>query len=106
MVYIVGMFGWTGTPFAFDVVTKSLRRAIRKIISGSLEMYVDDLMGCSLISQTDNDIQLAGDECRSLAGPEAMAEEKTEKGRILIFLGWEINLDTKMVTTVFRRRIC
>jgi hypothetical protein len=111
MLYVVGLFGWTGTPYAFDVVTRSIRWGVRRVIEGEADMYVDDLIGCSLSSDVANDIRLSASVIRSLCGPdedliggEAMQENpdiildsvaghKEVRGRTVDILGWEFNLD-------------
>jgi hypothetical protein len=42
LLYIVGLFGWTGTPYAFDVVTRSIRWGVRRVVNGEVDMYVDN----------------------------------------------------------------
>jgi hypothetical protein len=46
-VYIIGIFGWVGTPFAFDPISRTIRRQVNRLIKGRAEMFVDDLMGVS-----------------------------------------------------------
>jgi hypothetical protein len=112
LLYIVGMFGWTGTPYAFDVITRSIRWGIREVIAGEADMYVDDVIGCSLRCDVDNDIIRATKVIRSLCGPDdelvgspemrespnviidSVAGHKEVKGRKVDILGWEFNLDS------------
>eukprot|EP01035_Chromulina_nebulosa_P030897 gene30897-41117_t len=70
MLYIVGLFGWTGTPYAFDVVTRSIRWGVRRVIRGEADMYVDDLIGCSLSKDVADDIRVSASVIRSLCGPD------------------------------------
>ena len=46
MLYHVGMFGWTGMPSAFQVISRVLARLINAEVAGSCLIYVDDIMGC------------------------------------------------------------
>jgi hypothetical protein len=97
LMYMVGMFGWVGTPYAFDIITRSLRWAIRRKITGRLDMYVDDLMGCSRSENREEDMRIAADIARQLLGPDAIAETKAEFGRRIDMLGWVIDLDKRVV---------
>ena len=45
MLYITGMFGYTGMPGAFQVITRVLKNLFRLQVKGSKDMYVDDTMG-------------------------------------------------------------
>ena len=102
MLYHTGMFGWTGMPTAFDVISRVLRRAVNKAIRGRAKMYVDDLMGVSHRDDLSHDLSEARRICCGLLGPEAVEDKKTESGRVLDWIGWEINLDM-MTVSVSRR---
>ena len=102
MLYHTGMFGWTGMPAAFDVVSRVLKRAINKEIYGVCKMYVDDLMGVSIKRDLEHDLQEAKRICCGLLGPDAVEDKKTESGRVLDWIGWEINLD-RLTVSVSRR---
>ena len=43
-IYHTGQFGWTGMPFAFDIITRTLRKLVRSVIRGRMTMYVDDMI--------------------------------------------------------------
>ena len=79
MIYHVGMFGWTGMPAAFQVVTRALTRALAKHLrpGGEATMYVDDLMGCRRLADLEHDLDQARELCNGLLGPGAVAEKKT-----------------------------
>ena len=96
-LYIAGIFGWTGTPFAFDPVSRSLRYVVRRRIAGGVDVFVDDLMGCSSDEVIENDMSIAGNCITDLLGPKALATDKTESGRVLVFIGWFIDLDKRVV---------
>jgi hypothetical protein len=98
LVYMVGMFGWVGTPYAFDVITRSLRWAIRRAIPGFVDMYVDDIMAASEMAQADKDMETAVSIAESLLGDGAIAKDKAEKGRRLDFLGWVFDIDSGIVS--------
>jgi hypothetical protein len=102
MLYHTGMFGWTGMPTAFDVISRVISRAVNKVIRGRAKMYVDDLMGISLSTDLASDLAEARRICCGLLGPDAVEDKKTEFGRVLDWIGWEINLD-RLTVSVSRR---
>ena len=54
--HLVGIFGWLGMPFAFNVLSRILLILILAAISGRAAMYVDDIMGCSTLSTVQADM--------------------------------------------------
>ena len=50
LIHTAGSFGYTGTPAAFEIITRSLRFVISHDIHGRMTMYVDDMIGCSTTS--------------------------------------------------------
>ena len=96
-IYIVGLFGWTGTPFAFDPVSRSLRFVLRRRLDGGLDMFEDDLMGCTRITSLKNDMDLASAAINDLLGSKAVALDKSVDGRVLDFIGWSVDLNKKVV---------
>ena len=101
-VYPVGFFGWTGLPFAFHVISGVLVRLVNGQIHGECEMYVDDLMGASATWELDHDLAAARERCTRLMGDEAVADDKTEFGRKLDWIGWEFDLDSRSVSVARR----
>ena len=49
-LYCQGNFGWTGMPFAFQVIVRLLLVLIVAVIHGVVEMFVDDMIGVGHIS--------------------------------------------------------
>jgi hypothetical protein len=98
LLYTRGMFGWQGSPFMFAVISRVLERLVCSRISGSMRMYVDDMMGVSRRTSAESDIRIAGECARDLLGPDSVAEDKTESGRALDFLGWRVDLDSRRVS--------
>jgi hypothetical protein len=90
---LCGVFGWTGTPFAFHVITTAVTHEVRRRIYGDAEMFVDDLMGVSTRQRVLRDVAIVIEICEALLGPEAVAKDKTLIGRILEMIGWIIDLD-------------
>jgi hypothetical protein len=100
MIYHVGMFGWTGMPAAFQVVTRIITRLVNAPdgLRGRALMYVDDLMGVCRRQDLESDLQTARSICNGLLGPGAVEEKKTRSGRCLDFIGWQFDLDTRTVS--------
>ena len=88
-----GVFGWTVIPFIFQVVTRAIKWEIRSVVKGFIEMYVDDIFGIVLRRDLGHDLRVARGVCTNLLGPDAVADSKTDSGRLLDMLGWHINLD-------------
>ena len=98
MLYHVGMFGWTGMPSAFYVISRVLQRLINAKISGSSLIYVDDIMGCCTAATLEQTLAQVRAVVVALLGPDAVEDRKTEFGRRLDFIGWEFNLDLRSVS--------
>jgi hypothetical protein len=98
VVHTTGMFGWTGTPYVFQVITRVLCDILRPVLEGLAKMYVDDMFGAVSRRNRKADMDKATSHIRALLGPNAVAEDKTEWGRILVLLGWEFNLNLRTVT--------
>ena len=96
--FLCGVFGWTGTPFAFQVLTRAILFELRPKIPGLCFMYVDDLMGVCWVYYLMEDLSIARCLCTDLLGPDAVADDKTEMGRRLDILGYIIDLDSKLLS--------
>ena len=97
IIFICGMFGWTGTPFAFDVVTRALRHELTHALYGSSDMYADDLMAMTLRRALKIDMATAEASCTGLMGPNAVEETKTHStdnspDRTIDLIGYELSL--------------
>lgn len=102
VIHISGMFGWTGMPYVFDVVTRCLRYLVRLAITGASDMYVDDVMGVSTRANAAADMAACDATIRGLLGPHSVAANKDELGRSLDFIGWQVDLDSRRVTISHR----
>ena len=98
MFFLVGVFGLTGMPMAFQVITRALVFEINKRISGMMKQYVDDGIGISHFSRMQADMDAAFAFIRNLLGKDAVEESKTAFGMTLDFIGYEIRLDEGIVT--------
>ena len=94
---IAGIFGWAGTPAAFQVVTRAIKWELQHRLRSSTIMYVDDIIGVCMAQDLVSDLALARETCVSLLGPTAVADDKTETGRRLDVIGYVVDLDTQRV---------
>lgn len=92
LMFLAGMFGWTSTPFAFQVITRLLLGATSLQIAGMLNLYVDDYLGVSTFQTVKQDRAIARKIAQDLLGPTSVAD-KDEEGRRLEMLGWVLDLD-------------
>ena len=92
-----GNFGWVGTPYAFNVVSRTLDVITKDTIEGAGLWYVDDLNAYSNRRTHEKDMSRVDVEVRTL-GPSSVAAEKDKSGRQLDMIGWLIDLDTQLVT--------
>jgi hypothetical protein len=98
IISLVGNFGWTGTPFAFGVISQSLLFGIRKRIKGNCEICTDDICGVSHRDDVVHDMTVVREVIIMLLGPYAINEKKTVVARVADMVGWSIDLDTQLVT--------
>ena len=91
---IVGIFGWSGTPAAFQVVTRAIKWELTSKLQSHTLMYVDDILGIGFKEDIAADLALTRVICTTLLGSGAVADEKTEVSRRLDVIGYIIDLDT------------
>lgn len=94
---VAGIFGWAGTPAAFQVVTRAISWELRYRLSSATIMYVDDVIGVGLEEDIISDLATARQICTDLLGPAAVADDKTEVGRRLDVIGYTVDLDSQRV---------
>ena len=93
MIFVCGMFGWTGTPGAFNVVSEGLSWELNNNkLHGACLVFVDDMIGATFAWNLAHDTKAADDLCTTLLGPNAIAIEKNESGRRLDAIGWTLDL--------------
>lgn len=105
LIHTAGMFGWTGTPFAFAVFSRLLQGCIQHDIEGDVKVYVDDLCGCSASKHNKTDQLKAADICTGLLGDDALALDKQEEGRRLDMIGWSFDLDLRTVSVSYNNHL-
>jgi hypothetical protein len=98
VIHTTGMFGWTGTPYVFQVITRVLCDTLRPVLKGLVKMYVDDMFGAVAKRHRQGDMTKATELIHGLLGPTSVAHDKTEFGRQLELLGWLFDLDLRVVS--------
>jgi hypothetical protein len=90
--HLCGVFGWSCTPAAFQVVTRAIKWELKYLLEGLAEMYVDDLIGVCLFSMLHSELGKATSVCTGLLGPDSISLKKIEWGTRLDIIGWVIDL--------------
>ena len=104
MFFLCGVFGWTGTPAAFQAATRAIIYELNHKVSGAATMYVDDVIGVALRVHVAADLMIVNQVCTDLLGPDAIQASKTEASRRLVVIGYDIDLD-KMRVTISEKNI-
>ena len=99
MLFLCGVFGWTGTPAAFNVVTKAVLWELHQegVLQGYVDMFVDDIIGVAWAWDVVKDMNIARELCRKLMGPNSMELSKEFVGVKADVIGYTIDLETQMV---------
>jgi hypothetical protein len=96
--FICGIFGWSGTPAAFQVYTRAILHELLHKLKGKALMYVDDIIIVTRKGNVHFDIDVANTVCCNLLGNNAVEHKKTEFGRKIVAIGYEFDLDRGLVT--------
>ena len=94
---VAGIFGWAGTPAAFQVVTRAISWELKHKLRSSTLMYVDDIIGVGFDEDIERDMASTRAVCTALLGPTAVADEKSEVGRRIDIIGYIIDLDLRRI---------
>ena len=98
MFFLCGIFGWTGTSAAFQVVNRGIKHELDYKLKGRALMYVDDIIIATRKSNVNFDIDVANKVCCDLLGDKAIEQKKTEFGRQVVAIGYEFDLDKGLVS--------
>jgi hypothetical protein len=96
--FLCGLFGWSGTPAAFNVYTRAIIHELIHKIRGEALMYVDDIIIVTRKGNVNYDIDVTNKVCCNLLGDNAVEHKKTEFGRKIVAIGYEFDLDKGLVT--------
>ncbi len=98
IIFICGIFGRSGTPAAFQVVNRAIMHELKYVLKGTALMYSDDILGVTTLDDAAAEMQATDMVCSNLMGPDSIEETKTESGRCLTFIGYDIDLDKSLIT--------
>jgi hypothetical protein len=104
VVFICGIFGWTGTPAAFQVITRAILWELSLILAGFTLMFVDDIVGVCLLKDLPQELSKTREVCTNLLGSLSVEDKKTAFARRLTVIGYDIDLD-KALATVSRKNL-
>ena len=76
IIFLCGLFGWSSTPAAFQVITRAIIFELGLILLGMALMYVDDIVGVSERSELQHDLDAARGVCTNLLGDHAVQDDK------------------------------
>jgi hypothetical protein len=97
LISMVGHFGWVGTPFAFDVISRLIVKLVNRSAKGEAVIATDDLIGCCATIDLEFDLGVANKCIHSIFNADCVNEAKTVFGRIIEAIGWAFNLDEMWV---------
>jgi hypothetical protein len=97
IILICGIFGWTGTPAAFQVITRALEYELKVALRGDVTMYADDMLIVTLKKHPAHDMKVTDTTCNNLMGPNSVETTKTESGRKLLCRNWHHGLRDTVV---------
>jgi len=100
MFFICGVFGWTGTPTAFDIISRALEWELNQfhMLKGVMAMYVDDMMAGSFKWHVEEDMALTKRVSTGLMGPKSLADEKEEVGPEQDWIGYHLSIGHQVVS--------
>lgn len=98
MVHTTGMFGWSGSPYAFGPISRALQRLVEKSIAGGVRVYVDDFMGVSHHKVAQDEQRICQEKITALLGSNAVNVLKSlPPARAADFIGWYIDLESASI---------
>jgi hypothetical protein len=99
MLFLCGIFGWTGTPPAFQVINRAVMFELEKdgVLAGVLSMFADDLIGFCFVKDLEHDMNTAENLCIGLMGKHAMEPSKRMSGTSVDIIGYHVDLNSRMV---------
>jgi hypothetical protein len=93
LIFIMGMFGWSGSPYVFGVFSRALLRFILERIEGKCHCYCDDFIGISPKEQALSDSQICQKAIEDCFGKDTAAKDKRVAPCLETdAIGWQINL--------------
>lgn len=97
MIYISGCFGYHACPLIFGVFSRAITRILATCCSGSVYVYVDDLIGFSHVSRAVADQRIAQEIIIRTFGPNSLAEKSLLPCQSGEILGWTVDLVRELI---------
>ena len=101
-IFLCGVFGWTGMPFAFAVVSRAIEFELTSVLGLLARVYVDDIIAVGWKENSESDRGNTKVMCCKLLGKGAISDKKTcfttrENPRIVV-LGYCIDMHLLLLT--------
>ena len=98
LLQYTGMFGWTGSPYAFGVFTRALQRQAQQRIHGRVVAYVDDFIGISSANLAASDqLHVQRLLCETFGSKAINLEKSGLPATSHECLGWLLDLNQQSV---------
>ena len=97
MLHISGSFGLNSQPFVFNLLSRNFNYKLNHVISGSADTYIDDTCGSTVDRLVDFDLQRIKNTSISILGKNSVIEKKVERGKSLVWIGWNVNVITSSI---------
>jgi hypothetical protein len=95
--FLCGVFGWTGMPAAFQVVTRAVSFELLLRLKGLSLMYVDDIAGVTRVDWLEFDMNAAKCFCEEVLGVGCVEPSKSIAGQRIDFLGYTVDIHVLLV---------
>jgi hypothetical protein len=67
--FLCGIFGWTGMPAVFNVISRTIVWEVSSQLHGEMLMYVDDIFGVCHAKNLQHDMEVCSNFCCSMTQP-------------------------------------
>ena len=102
MIFLCGLFGWTATPAAFNVISRAILHELRVAMGIRARIYVDDTIAVSWVEKARAEAGDAKAMMEDLCGSGSVADDKYEATRPghqrVDVLGYCLVLDEQLLT--------
>jgi len=93
LIFIMGMFGWSGSPYVFGVFSRAILRYILARIDGKCHVYCDDFIGASPVNRALADSLISQQAIESCFGEGTAAKDKRVTPCVdTDIIGWQVNI--------------
>ena len=93
---VVTMFGSTGGPYTWGVVSRALSWRAEARITTTV-MYSDDKLCAGSVTTASSEMHAFAADVTRLCGPNSIALDKSSLGTKPVFIGWQIDMAARLV---------